>query len=125
MSVSEIWLAVTVTVQVVLYGSGEAGVSVNVLAGEALCANVCGAPPGTASANAPAVAVTLSLKLMTMVESTGTLVAAFAGVVPVTAGASSPGDAMRRHREIVDRQAVVASGVIGILPAQPDLLAGG
>ena len=45
-SVSEIWFAVTVTVQVVLYGSGDEGVSVKVVAGEALCPNDCGAPAG-------------------------------------------------------------------------------
>ena len=48
-----------------------AGVSVKTLAGEAVCANGCGAPDGHSSANALAVALTLSLKLMTMAESTG------------------------------------------------------
>src|SRR5262245_36909702 len=83
--------AATVTVHVALYGSGETGVSVNELPGEALCENACGAPAGHWSVNAPAAADTLSLKLMTMLESTATLVAVFAGVVLFTPGALSPG----------------------------------
>ena len=46
---------------------------------------------GHSRANALAVAVTLSLKLMTTFELTATLVAEFAGVVLVTVGASSTG----------------------------------
>ncbi len=91
-SASVISVAVTVTVHVVLYGRSAAGVSVKTLAGEAVCANDCGAPDGHSSANALAVALTLSLKLMTMAESTGTLVAAFAGAVAPTVGALSPGE---------------------------------
>ena len=91
-SASEIWLAATVTVQVVLNGRSAAGVSVKALAGEAVCANGCGAPAGHSTVKALPVALTLSLKLMTMAESTGTFVAAFAGVVAPTAGAPSPGE---------------------------------
>ena len=90
-SVSEIWLAVTETVQVVLAGSGEEGVSVTVVAGVALCPNDCGTPAGHSIENAKALAVTLSLKLRTMDELTGTLAAPFAGVMPVTDGAVSAG----------------------------------
>ena len=78
------------------------------LAGEAVCANDCGAPDGHSSANALAVALTLSLKLMTMAESTGTFDAPFAGVVAPTAGARVARRTCCRHREIVDRQAVIA-----------------
>ena len=80
-SVSEIWSADTVTVQVVLYGSGEDGVSVKVVAGAALCPNDCGTPAGHWIENAVELAVTLSLKLMTIGELTGTFGAPFAGVV--------------------------------------------
>ena len=45
-SVSEIWSAVTETVQVVLYGSDDEGVSVKPVAGDALCPNDCGTPAG-------------------------------------------------------------------------------
>ncbi len=79
------------TVHVVLAGSADTGVNVNELAGDAVTVNVCGVPVGQAIPNAPPPAVTLSLKLMTMVEVVGTFVALFAGVVPVTAGALSPG----------------------------------
>src|SRR5215207_1854998 len=65
-SASEICAAVTVTVQMVLTGRSTAGVSVNELAGEAVCAKVCGAPAGHSSAKAPGPACTLSLKLMTI-----------------------------------------------------------
>src|SRR4051794_16194138 len=83
-SASEIWLAVTVTVQVVLKGSSAAGVSVNEVVGEAVCAKGCGAPAGHSSAKAPSDAFTLSLKLTTIGESTGTLLAPLAGVVAPT-----------------------------------------
>ena len=71
-------------------GSGELGVSVNVVAGDAVCVNVRGEPAGHSRLKALADAVTLSLKLMTMVELTGTLVAPAAGVVLLTLGAVSP-----------------------------------
>ena len=50
----------------------------NELLGEEFCANGCGEPHK--SANAPAPALTLSLKAMTTFESTATLLAEFAGV---------------------------------------------
>ena len=91
--------------------------------GEALCANVCGAT-GHSRANALALAVTLSLKLMTMFELTATLVAEFAGVVLVTVGAVSPG----RHSQSPKNRRSPSRGrssVIGILPPEPNLLTGG
>ena len=71
-------------------GSGDVGVSVNVVAGDAVCVNVRGEPAGHSRLKALADAVTLSLKLMTMVELTETLVAPLAGVVLLTLGAVSP-----------------------------------
>ena len=71
-------------------GSGEVGVSVNVVAGDAVCVNVRGEPAGHSRLKALAEAVTLSLKLMTMVELTETLFAPLAGVVLLTLGAVSP-----------------------------------
>src|SRR3954462_3837231 len=88
-SVSVIPAAATVTLQVDPDGSGAAGVSVNVLAGDALCVNAWGEPAGHSIANASDAAVTLSLKLMTTVEVTGTLLAELAGVVVMTDGALS------------------------------------
>ena len=82
--------AVTFTAHVVPAGSGELGVSVNVVAGDAVCVNVRGEPAGHSRLKALADAVTLSLKLMTMVELTGTLFAPAAGVVLLTLGAVSP-----------------------------------
>ena len=62
----------------------------NVEAGDAVCVNVRGEPAGHARLKAPAAADTFSLKLMTMVESTGTLLAPPAGGVLITLGAVSP-----------------------------------
>jgi hypothetical protein len=45
-SVSEIWVAATVTVQVVLAGSAAIGSSVNDAAGELVCVKACGEPAG-------------------------------------------------------------------------------
>ena len=64
-----------------------------VVAGDALCANPCGAPAGTRRERT-ALAVTLSLKVMTIGESTGTPVAPLAGVVLVTDGAVSLAEAV-------------------------------
>ena len=89
-SVSVTSVAVTLTAQVVPAGSGEIGVSVNAAAGDALCVNGCGEPVGHWRLNAVADAVTLSLKLMTMVELNATLVARLSGVVLLTKGAGSP-----------------------------------
>src|SRR5580765_6295864 len=58
--------------------------------GDALCVNGCGEPVGHWRLNAVADAVTLSLKLITMVELKATLVAPLAGVVLLTKGAVSP-----------------------------------
>jgi hypothetical protein len=83
-------LAVTFTAQVVPSGSEEAGVSVNDELGDALCVNARGEPAGHSRVNAEADAVTLSLKLMTILELTETLVAPLEGVVLLTLGAESP-----------------------------------
>src|SRR5688572_12470730 len=61
---SEIWLATTVTTQVVLKGKFTSGFRVKLLLGEALCVNVRLVPEGHSRTNAPEVALTLSLKLM-------------------------------------------------------------
>jgi hypothetical protein len=58
--------------------------------GDALCVNARGVPVGHARLNAEAEAVTLSLKLMTMLELKATLVEPPAGVVLLTLGAASP-----------------------------------
>src|SRR5437764_884484 len=84
----------TVTVHTVAEGSAEVGASVNELLGEALWVNVCGEPVGHSKVNALAVAVTVSLKLMTTFELTGTLLAPFPGVALVTVGAVSGGGAV-------------------------------
>jgi hypothetical protein len=60
------------------------------MAGGAVCVNVRGEPAGHSRLKALAEAVTLSLKLITMVELTETLFALSAGVVLVTPGAPSP-----------------------------------
>src|SRR5215470_12949436 len=93
-SVSEICVAVTFTVQVVPAGRFEDGVRVTVVAGDALWVNVFGVPTGHSSENALAVALTLSLKVTEIVEFSGTFVAEFAGVMLDTLGAVSPPLAM-------------------------------
>jgi len=96
-SVSEIWFAITETVQLVLGGRSDEGVSVNWVAGvpaPGLGVNDCGDPLGHSSENADAVAVTLSLKLMTTDALTGTFNAPLPGDVPVTDGAVSPAAAV-------------------------------
>ena len=60
------------------------------------------AGPPQSRANAPALAVTLSLKLMTTFELTATLVAEFTGVVLVTVGASSTGLAVVNEKTKLD-----------------------
>jgi hypothetical protein len=70
-------------------GSGDAGVNVNVAAGDDVCENVRGEPAGHSRLNALADAVTLSLKLTTMAALTDTLTALPAGVVLLTLGAVS------------------------------------
>ena len=98
----------TETVQVVLYGSGEEGVSVKVVAGPALCPNTCGAPVGHSIENAVKLAVTLSLKLIAMGALTATFTAPFTGVVLVTEGAVSVGLAVVNEKLKSD---VIVSGV--------------
>ena len=83
-------MAITVTVQDVLYGRSEEGFNVKVLLGEAPCTNVCDEPEGHSMVKALGVAFTLSLKLTTIFELTATFVARSAGEVPVTVGAASP-----------------------------------
>jgi hypothetical protein len=60
------------------------------MAGDAVCVNPFAEPAGHSRLKTLAVAVTLSLKLMTTAELTGTLVAPDTGVVLVTVGAASP-----------------------------------
>src|SRR4029078_11492990 len=65
-SASLIAAAWTVTVHVGPAGSGDARASVNLVAGEALCATTCAEPAGHCRSNAPALAFTGSLKLMAL-----------------------------------------------------------
>jgi hypothetical protein len=81
--------AITVTVQVVLAGSGDDGVSVNDDAGEELWLNDSGVPVGHSILNALAVAVTDLEKLTVIVEPAFTSVAVSVGTVVVTAGGVS------------------------------------
>ena len=84
-------MAVVVIVHVVLYGRLAAGVSVKLVAGDALCEKAIGDPFGHCTENAFAVALTLSLKLIDTAELTATAVAPLAGAVVVTVGAASDG----------------------------------
>jgi hypothetical protein len=84
--------ATTVTVQVVPAGSGEAGVSVNVLAlpgrlGDTVSGS--GVPVGHSSLNAPVLTPTALLNVTDGVALASTLVAPFAGVVLDTVGGVS------------------------------------
>src|SRR4051812_10943175 len=88
-STSMIWLAKTVTVQVVPEGRSATGSRVKLLAGDALSVNACGEPVGHWIEKELVVALTGSVKLMVMLELVATLVAPFAGVVVVTAGPAS------------------------------------
>ena len=76
----------TVPLHVALCGKFEVGVNVNELAGEANGKKEIGPPQS--NRNALGDALTGSLKLMTMVEATATLVAPLSGAVAV--GACSP-----------------------------------
>src|SRR5205085_6960736 len=88
-SVSLIWLATTLTVQTVPAGRVADGVRVNVVAGDEVCEKLSGVPVGHAVVNALLVAVTDSLKAMSMVVSRATSVAPSAGDVLLTVGAVS------------------------------------
>jgi hypothetical protein len=109
-SVSEIWSAVTETAHVVAYGSGVEGVSVYVVAGPELWPNDCEAPAGHSIENAAGLAVTLSLKSMTINESTGTFDVPFAGDAPVIDGAVSAGLAV--VKDSVWFAAIVSGGSV-------------
>jgi hypothetical protein len=64
--------------------------------------NDCGEPVGHCTLKALALAVTLSLKLITMLLSTATLVARLAGVVLSTVGAESVGPAVVKLKTKLD-----------------------
>ena len=91
-SVSEsvICVAATFTVQVVFCGRSEVGSNVNVAEGDPVCEIGCGVPVGQSIVNALLVALTLSLKVIVMLESIATFVAPSTGLVVVTDGAISP-----------------------------------
>jgi len=61
-SVSETWSPLTVTVQVVSYGSADVGVRETLAAGPPLCVNDWENVAGQSMENAAGLAVTLSLK---------------------------------------------------------------
>src|SRR5207244_8632520 len=84
--ISSLW---TVMVQTVPAGRFVVGVSVNVVAGDEVCEKLSGVPVGHSIVNALLVALTDSLKLMSIVVSRATSVAPLAGVVPLTLGAAS------------------------------------
>src|SRR5438046_7967065 len=88
-SVSVIWFACTVIVQTTPAGRFDVGVKVNDVAGDEVCENASGVPVGHSIENAVFVALTDSLKLMSMVVSRATSVAPSAGVVVLTLGAAS------------------------------------
>ena len=100
MSVSVIWFAATVTVASRAVRQVDIRIQRERSAGEALGANACGEPHS--SANALALAVTLSLKLMTTFEFTATLIAAFAGVVLMTVGAASIRSSVVKKKTMLD-----------------------
>src|SRR5689334_14447793 len=84
--ISSLW---TVIVQTVPAGRLADGVSVNDIAGDEVCAKAFDVPAGHSSVNALFVALTDSLKLMSIVVSRATSVAPSAGVVLLTLGAAS------------------------------------
>src|SRR6266550_8906358 len=88
-SVSLIWSAITVTVQVVFRDRLAVGSRVMAEPGEPLTVKACGVPVGQSSVNELPVAVTGSLKLIKMLAPIGTPVAVSAGLVLVTLGAAS------------------------------------
>ena len=88
-SVSVIWFACTVIVQTTPAGRFDVGVKVNDVAGDEVCEKGSGVPVGHSIENAVFVALTDSLKLMSMVVSRATSVAPSAGVVVLTLGAAS------------------------------------
>src|SRR6185295_15106135 len=90
-SVSEIWLPMTVTVQMVPAGRSAVGLSVMVLVPEPLTANGCRLPGvGHSMVKELADAVTGSVNGIVMLVLAATLVAPFVGVVGgATAGAAS------------------------------------
>src|SRR5437879_5637383 len=88
-STSLIWFAITVTVQTVPFGRSEVGSSVIVEPGEPLTLKASGVPVGHSIVNELPVAVTGSLKLMSMFVLRATSVAPSAGLVLVTDGAAS------------------------------------
>src|SRR5919199_5183701 len=88
-STSLIWLAITVTEQIVPSGRSLVGSGVIAEPGEPLTLKLSGVPVGQSSVNELVVAVTGSLKLTTMFVFTATWSAASAGDVVVTVGAAS------------------------------------
>src|SRR5437773_2289584 len=88
-STSLIWLAITVTVQIVAAGRSEVGSSVIVEPGEPLGVKLSGVLVGHSIVNERPVAVTGSLKLMSMFVLRATSVTPSAGLVLVTLGAAS------------------------------------
>src|SRR4029453_7064218 len=91
-SMSVIWVAFTVIVQTVPNGRSTVESSGKRLAGDAINLNrVSAEPDGHCRLNELVVALTGSLKLMTMFEPTGTFVAELIGVVFWTVGPKSPG----------------------------------
>src|SRR5438477_216972 len=88
-SLSWMFAAITVTVQTTPTGRLPLGVSVKLLAGEALATNAIGVPAGHSSLKAVPVALTGSLKLIVIGVSIATGLAPATGRVLLTLGAAS------------------------------------
>src|SRR5215213_1259581 len=89
-SVSLIWLAITVTVQITPAGRSAFGFNVIWFVPEPMTANGCAFPgAGHSIVNELVVTFTFSLKLTTMFELLRTLISLLAGEVVVTDGAWS------------------------------------
>jgi hypothetical protein len=120
---SVIWVAFTVIVQTVPNGRSTVGSSVKLLAGDALNVNgVSPSPTGHCRLNELVVALTGSLKLMTMFERPDVRRRAhWRRVLNRRRDIAGGG---RCHGKIVDCQSVIASTVIRILPPCRDFLSG-
>src|SRR5204862_7441969 len=105
--------ACTVIVQTTPAGRFDVGVKVNDVAGDEVCENASGVPVGHSIENAVLVALTDSLKLMSMVVSRATSVAPSAGGGVVTLGAASC---------VVNEKLVFAAGWSGGSPVSVSLM---
>src|SRR5437762_20132 len=113
-SVSVIWFACTVIVQTTPAGRFDVGVKVNDVAGDEVCENASGVPVGQSIENAVFVALTDSLKLISMVVSRATSVAPSAGVVSFPPAASAVGTAPLRAAATLSGGSTVSTSLIPV-----------